>query len=193
MGTFRVIINRLAETFGRWSLYSLYAHFERLVAMIITVIISVVIVVTIVHLAHNIFTLFFVGADPLDHKVFQTIFGMIMTVLIAMEFKHSILEVWARDGSIIQVKTVVLIAIMTLARKFIIIDLKEVEPFFLGAIALSILALGIVYWLMRERDDRISAGRYAAAEGNVLTAAGGVRSLEKKKLHRKKGHITRGD
>ncbi len=171
MGTMDNLFHHIKETYRRRSLYSVYEHFERLVAMIITVIISVVIVVTIVHLVQNIFTLFFIGADPLDHKVFQTIFGMIMTVLIAMEFKHSILEVWARDGSIIQVKTVVLIAIMTLARKFIIIDLKQVEPVFLGAIALAILALGVVYWLMRERDDRMLRERYRLAEEGLLSAA----------------------
>ena len=33
-----------------------------------------------------------------DHKVFQSVFGMIMTLLIAMEFKHSIVRVGAASG-----------------------------------------------------------------------------------------------
>lgn len=47
---------------------------------------------------------------------------MIMTLLIAMEFKHSIVRVALRRDSIIQVKTVVLIALIALSRKFVILD-----------------------------------------------------------------------
>lgn len=48
-------------------------------------------------------------------------FGMIMTLLIAMEFKHSIVRVALRRDSIIQVKTVILIGLIALARKFVIL------------------------------------------------------------------------
>jgi hypothetical protein len=44
---------------------------------------------------------------------------MIMTLLIAMEFNHSIVQAMDRLHRIIQVKTVVLISILALARKFI--------------------------------------------------------------------------
>src|SRR5258707_1918286 len=38
-----------------------------------------------------------VGAlNPLDHAMFQAVFGMVMTLLIAMEFKHSITRVMLR-------------------------------------------------------------------------------------------------
>jgi len=86
--------------------------------------------------------------------VFQTIFGMIMTLLIAMEFKHSILQVLERKAHIIQVKTVLLIALLALARKFIILDAKEMEAIKIMALALCVVALGIAYWLIRERDER---------------------------------------
>ena len=83
------------------------------------------------------------------------VFGATMTLLIAMEFKHSIVKVALRKESIIQVKTVILIAILALARKFIILD-PDIDPAKLAALAGMILALGLTYWLMRERDDRIS-------------------------------------
>ena len=38
------------------------------------------------------------GEDPLDHGVFQALFGAMMTLLIAMEFKHSIIRVALRRG-----------------------------------------------------------------------------------------------
>src|SRR3569623_218030 len=79
-----------------------------------------------------------------EHGVVQTVFGAIMTLRIAMECKHSIVGVLERRESIIHVKTVMLIAIMALARKFIIIDPTAQPPAMLLALAGVILALGVV-------------------------------------------------
>jgi uncharacterized membrane protein (DUF373 family) len=106
-----------------------------------------------IQLIRLVFTLLWVDAfNPLDHAVFQTVFGAIMTLLIAMEFKHSIIKVALRRDSIIQVKTVVLIGLIALSRKFVILD-PEASPGKIAALAGATLALGIVYWLMRERDE----------------------------------------
>jgi uncharacterized membrane protein (DUF373 family) len=56
---------------------------------------------------------------------------------------------------VIQTKTVLLIALLALARKFILLDLKETTPNELLGLAAVTLALGISYWLMRERDDQL--------------------------------------
>ena len=81
---------------------------------------------------------------------------MIMTLLIALEFKQSIIRVALRRESIVQVKTVVLIALLALSRKFIVLDSKVTEAQTIAALALATLVLGVVYWLLRERDDRLS-------------------------------------
>jgi uncharacterized membrane protein (DUF373 family) len=49
---------------------------------------------------------------------------------------------------------VLLIALLALARKFIILDLHDVSPGHLLGLAAITLALGIAYWLIRERDER---------------------------------------
>jgi uncharacterized membrane protein (DUF373 family) len=95
--------------------------------------------------------------DPLDHEVFQSLFGMVMTLLIALEFNHSIVRVALRRDGIVQVNTVVLFALLALSRKFIILDTKSTEPETVAALAGATLVLGIVYWLLRERDDRIES------------------------------------
>jgi uncharacterized membrane protein (DUF373 family) len=59
-----------------------------------------------------------------------------------------------REQSIIQTKVVLLIALLALARKFIILDLKETTPDQMLGLAAITLALGVTYWLMRDRDDR---------------------------------------
>ena len=141
-----------------WVDMSFYERFEHVVALLLTGLITIIVAVAMIRLATVVFSLLVLGAlDPLDHRVFTTVFGMIMTLLIAMEFKHSILSVLDRKEHIIQVKTVILIALLALARKFIILDLKATSAASVAALALSVLVLGAVYWLLRERDDRAAA------------------------------------
>lgn len=87
--------------------------------------------------------------------MFQTVFGEILTLLIALEFNHTLQYVVMREQSIIQTKVVLLIALLAIARKFIILDLHEMGSGQLLGLAAIALVLGVVYWLMRERDDRL--------------------------------------
>jgi uncharacterized membrane protein (DUF373 family) len=48
----------------------------------------------------------------------------------------------------------VLIAILALVRKFILIDVTQETPIVMLGLAASALALGAVYWLVREQDQR---------------------------------------
>ena len=146
----------LDEMRSQWRLMTVYERFEQVVAITLSGVMSMVIVISLIQLIRLVFTLLVMDAlNPLDHKVFQLVFGATMTLLIAMEFKHSIVKVALRKESIIQVKTVILIAILALARKFIILD-PDVDPAKVAALAGTVLALGLTYWLMRERDDRKS-------------------------------------
>ncbi|MCX8145701.1 MAG: phosphate-starvation-inducible PsiE family protein [Azovibrio sp.] len=140
---------------AQWRVMSFYERFEQVIALILSGVIAVIIVISLIQLIRVVVTLLLVDAfNPLDHSVFQTVFGMIMTLLIAMEFKHSIIRVALRKESVIQVKTVLLIAMLALARKFIILD-PDIAPAKLAALAGAALALGVTYWLLRERDDRL--------------------------------------
>src|SRR5678815_4203063 len=98
-----------AETRERWPIMSFYERFEQIVAIVLSLVISVVIALALLQLIIRIVPLLLSGAiDPLEHDVFQALFGMIMTLLIALEFKHSIVSVALRRSSIIQVKTCLL-------------------------------------------------------------------------------------
>ncbi len=142
------------ELFKHWSVMSFYERFEHVVALVLTGLIAIIICVALWRLAYEVINMLVMGAlDPLNHAVFQTIFGMIMTLLIAMEFKHSILRVLERKAHIIQVQTVLLIALLALARKFIILDAAYMEAEKMAALALSVVALGGVYWMVRERNQ----------------------------------------
>src|ERR1700686_1796314 len=106
----------------------------------------------------------FGALDPLDPGIFQSVFGEILTLLIALEFNHTLQYVVKRQQSIIQTQVVLLIALLAIARKFIVLDLGSVDAAQLLGLAAITLGLGIAYWLIRERDDRIDIASNTQAE-----------------------------
>lgn len=146
--------SRFAQMLAQWNVMTLYEKFEQGVALILTGLIAVIIVFALLELSKEVFRLVLVdAANPLDHKLFQALFGQILTVLIALEFKHSILKVVARKESIIQVKTVLLIGLLAISRKFIVLDVGEIQAETILALAAAVVALAIGYWLIREREN----------------------------------------
>ncbi|MBV1864952.1 MAG: phosphate-starvation-inducible PsiE family protein [Rhodobacteraceae bacterium] len=78
-------------------------------------------------------------------------FGAFMAVLIAIEIFINI-TVYLRDD-VIHVKIVLATALMAIARKVIILDLRETEPEYLWGIASVVFALSISYWLVFRMPD----------------------------------------
>lgn len=147
------------ETRGRWKVMGLYERFEQVVAIVLGFIVAVVIVIATLQLVLHLGPLLAGGLGILEPEVFAALFGMILTLLIAMEFGHTIVHVAMRQDNVVQVKTVVLIALLALSRKFIVLDPHADGPAMIAALAGATLVLGVVYWLLRERDDRLGATR----------------------------------
>jgi uncharacterized membrane protein (DUF373 family) len=143
----------------RWHGLSLYRKFEHVVVLILTGLIAIVIVAAVWSLAIKVLASLILTRtfDPTDHVVFQSVFGMIFTVIIALEFKRSLLLVTERRDRVVQVRAVILIAMLAIIRKLIILDLATTEAAQLFALAAAVLALGGVYCLVREQDRRSAA------------------------------------
>jgi uncharacterized membrane protein (DUF373 family) len=117
-------------------------------------VIALIVLVALYRLCVGVVTAFLFGAvNPLEHAAFQSIFGEIMTLLIALEFNHTLRYVVTKHQSIIQTQVVVLIALLAVARKFIILDIRDATTGYLLGLAAITLALGATYRLMRERSD----------------------------------------
>jgi uncharacterized membrane protein (DUF373 family) len=104
--------------------------------------------------------------------VFQTVFGMIFTVIIALEFKRSLLVLAERGETVVQVRTVILIAMLAVVRKLIILDLTRTYALELFGLAAAILALGTVYWLIRDQDRRQRVRSVASAAASSARRSG---------------------
>ena len=148
---------RFRRARAEWMLLTFYERFEQVVILILTGLIAIVVVFAVWNLALKIFHAILApqGFDPTEYSVFQAIFGAIFTVIIALEFKRSLLVVAQRQESIVQVRTVILIALLAIIRKLIILDLASTDAMQLFALAAAILALGAVYWLVRDQDRSI--------------------------------------
>jgi uncharacterized membrane protein (DUF373 family) len=146
----------LAAERQRWKLLTFYQKFEHGVILVLTALIAIVVAFALWNLVLKILLsiLFSGGFDPTDYAVFQALFGMIFTVIIALEFKRSLLVVAERRHGIVQVRTVILIALLAIVRKLMIIDLSDADAQQVLALAAAILALGAVYWLVRDQDRR---------------------------------------
>jgi uncharacterized membrane protein (DUF373 family) len=149
------IREELRDATQQFRLLSLYQRFEHIVVLFLTALIAVVIVAALWTLSLKIlFGLVLSGSlDPSDYSAFQAVFGMILTVIIALEFKKSLLVMAERRGTVVQIRSVVMIALLAICRKVIILDLTETDALHILAFAAAVFALGIVYWLIGNRDQ----------------------------------------
>ena len=148
------IKQEFSETREKFRILSLYQRFEYFVVLFLSALIAVIVLAALWTLTLKIlFGLVLSGGlDPSDYSAFQAVFGMILTVIIALEFKKSLL-VGAEDRNIVvQIRSVVMIALLAICRKVIILDLTETDALHILALAAAILALGLVYWLTGVRD-----------------------------------------
>jgi uncharacterized membrane protein (DUF373 family) len=137
-----------------WRRYASYERFENIVGRIIMLFVSVVIVYSLVLVGIELVYDFQLGSGFLDKELLQDIFGSILTVLILLEFNHSIGVALARRSGIIQARIVVLIAILVVARKFILIDFTTARVELLAGLSGVALALGVLYWLIGAAAER---------------------------------------
>ena len=137
-------------------LLTFYERFEQVVILILTGLIAIVVVFAVWNLALKIFHAVIAPQtfDPTEYSVFQAVFGAIFTVIIALEFKRTLVLVTERTESVVQVRAVILIALLAIVRKLIILDISTGDAPQLFALAVATLSLGGVYWLVRDQDPR---------------------------------------
>jgi uncharacterized membrane protein (DUF373 family) len=155
------LATEVKELRSKWQTLSVYEKFEQLVVGVLTLVIALIVAIATWQLLLH--TLQLVGShlvNPADPQVFQSLFGMVLTVLIALEFKHTLLVVRHHRRAIVQVRAVVLIALLALVRRFIILDLYQATPGVMTALAGAAVALGIVFWLVgnheRSQEDDLA-------------------------------------
>lgn len=127
--------------------------FKRALIVIIIFLLALVLVLATVELVYVIIKdvisppLFLLDLDEL-----LEIFGVFMLVIIGIELFESITKTYLRED-VDHVKVVLAVAMIAIARKVIILDIKEVSSLAMLGIASIILALSIGYYLAKRRKD----------------------------------------
>ena len=133
---------------------TLYEWFEQIILGIVVFIISLVIVYSLILATITLLNDLISGIGFVEISALKDTFGLILTVIILVEFNHSIVLAIRQRSGAIQVRIVVLITVIVLARKLVLLDYAaaSVETLLgLGGLALS---LGGLYWLISDGEQR---------------------------------------
>jgi len=144
----------LEELRKAWRGLGLYERFEqvalRFIQLLLALITAYAIVLVVIEVAHDV-TL---GTGFMEKEVLQDTFGSILTVLILLEFNHSVHVAVSQRSGAIQVRIVVLITVLVIARKLMLLDYATTSVESLLGFAGLLLALGALYWLIAAGDAR---------------------------------------
>jgi uncharacterized membrane protein (DUF373 family) len=133
---------------------TLYETFEHLVMLVLTILIVLMIAFATWHLALETIGLIVAGKlDPTDPEIYPDLFAIFFTILIGLEFKRSFLLVSSTQTNVVRIRSLILIGMLATLRKFILLDLREIQVGETAAVAGAILALGVVFWLVRDNDQ----------------------------------------
>jgi uncharacterized membrane protein (DUF373 family) len=161
-----------AFTTTKWPKLASYGQFERIALGSVLVMLAVITVYAIVFVAIKLLSDLALGESFLDKAALQDTFGLILTIVILLEFNHSIYVALTQRSGAIQARIVVLIAILVIARKLMLKDFDALDFQTLLGFGGLLLALGGLYWLICDGDRR----RAHAAPYELPDAAGPDRS-----------------
>jgi uncharacterized membrane protein (DUF373 family) len=137
---------------ARWGNFSYYLQFERIALALVMLMLSIMTVYAIVIAAIKIVGDMLLGEAFLDKAALQDTFGLILTILILLEFNHSVYVGLTEHSGAIQARILVLITILVIARKLMLMDFTAIEAQTLLGFGGLLLALGGLYWLISNGD-----------------------------------------
>ena len=133
---------------------TLYERFELVISAIVIVFISAVIVCFTILALISLIEDFSVGLSSLEAGLFKDTFGTILTILILLEFNHSIISALRQRTGSMQVSIIVLITITVIVRKLILLDYATARLETLLGLGGLALTLGALYWLLAGIEQR---------------------------------------
>jgi uncharacterized membrane protein (DUF373 family) len=152
---------------GLWKEMTYYERFEQIVSRIVMVLISALIVYLLVFVAIDLFEQFKQGLAFADVEALKDVFGSILTILIFIEFNHSIALALSKRSGVLQARFIVLIAILVIARKVILLDFSTATFEQLIGISGVAVAFGLLYWLINLRSPYLSPHRETERSGEA--------------------------
>lgn len=127
--------------------------FQKIIAMVLVALMAGVVLLSTIELTWIIIKdMFTPPVFLLEIDELLEIFGLFMLVLIGIELLDTISKTYLNESTD-HAQIVMAVAIIAIARKIIILDVKDLSGLALVGIAAIILALSIGYYLIRKKDD----------------------------------------
>ena len=136
-----------------WKQFLTYETFERVASRIVMIFIAIIIVYTLILMAMTLFDQIKFSPAYIDTDSLKDVFGSILSILILIEFNHSIALAIAKRSGVLQARPIVLITILVIARKVILLDFSTATFEQLIGIGVLALAFGLLFWLISARVD----------------------------------------
>jgi uncharacterized membrane protein (DUF373 family) len=140
----------------------LIKSFEKIIILVLVVLMAVVLLLSTVELAWVIMK--DIITPPillLEIDELLEIFGLFMLVLIGIELLETIAKTYMAESTD-HAQIVMAVAIIAIARKVIILDVKDLSGLALVGIAAIILALSIGYYLIKKKDFTVKDSSHVA-------------------------------
>lgn len=129
--------------------HTLTRRFEVVIVIVLMLLMMLLVAQSLVELAVVMFSEVIQGPmQVLQDNTMLTILGFFMMVLIALELLETIKNYLTENA--LHVEVVLLVAMIAVARKVIILDIKELPPLTLFGIAAMVLSLAGSYWIMQK-------------------------------------------
>ena len=137
-----------------WQELTYYERFEQLMLHVVLLFVAVISVFMVVLVTIQLVNDFQLGESFMEKAVLQDTFGSILTILILLEFNHSVaISIKSKTGAI-QVRIIVLISILVVVRKLMLLDYNSVSMQTLLGLSALLLSLGLLYWLITQGDRK---------------------------------------
>lgn len=145
---------RLFAQFQDTAFLKRLGQFEELVAKVLSITMVVVVFVIIVDLIIVLVKALLTSTpDGFLGKTLTDIFGLFLSVLIALEILENITAYIKKH--VVQVELVIATALTAVGRKLIILDLEKISGVSLIGLAIAIFSLSISYWIVRSSHQSL--------------------------------------
>jgi len=150
----RNLFRKIREYSKNDNFLHLVEHLQVIVSKLLSIAMIVLILIAIADLVIFIINKLFAWNfnDPSFNKNLFTAFGLFLNILIALEILENITAYLRK--SVIHVELVIATSLIAVARKIIILDLKNTEGLKVIGLGVAVLSLSISYWIIRRNHHR---------------------------------------
>lgn len=127
----------------------IFDRFQRIVTIVLMVLMGLVVVCAVLDLGRDLFLA--LGKPPhvfIPIESLLDLFGMFLLVLIGIELLDTLRAYLVEN--VVHEEVILVAALIAVARKVIVLDVKELDALKLIGIGVIILAVAVAYWIVKQ-------------------------------------------